>query len=127
MHICFGIDYLGAYVYASARTLHAAFYHVGHAERLGDVAQVALSTTFVLHHRCAADDFEVGNPSEVGKNLILYTISEISVLFIVAQVLERQHGDALLDNGRAGLWFQVQASCPWVPEPISSESQHCDD
>ena len=67
---------------------------------------------FVLHHRCAADDFEVGNASQVGKNLILYTISEISVLLIIAQVLEGEHGDALFSNGRAGLWFQVQLSCP---------------
>src|ERR1700675_2904194 len=107
-------------MHASARTLDTTFCHVGHAERLRDVAQVPHDSALVLHHRCAADDFEVGNPSKVGKNLILYTISKIRILFIIAQVLEGQYGDALFGNCRGGPWFRVQISCPWAPEPISS-------
>src|SRR5207244_4566438 len=89
------------------------------AELLGDLAQIARDSALVLHHRCAADDFEVGNLSKVGKNLILYTISEISVLFIIAQVLERQHGDALFGSGRTARAHYLWASFPWMPEPIT--------
>src|SRR5207253_1718308 len=88
-------------------------------ELLGDLAQIAHDSALVLHHRCAADDFEVGNLSKVGKNLILYTISEVSVLFIIAQVLEGQHGDALLGTGRTARARYLWASFPRMPEPVT--------
>jgi hypothetical protein len=71
-----------------------------HTECFCDFADVALSAGLVLHHRRAADDFEVGDLGKVGKNLILHTICEVSVLFIIAQVLERKNRDAFFDNGR---------------------------
>ncbi len=71
-----------------------------HPERFGDLAQVALSASLVLHHGRAANNFQVGDFGEVGQDFILHAICEISVLFIIAQVLKRKDRDAFFDNGR---------------------------
>src|SRR5207249_9105480 len=91
-----------------------------------DLAQIACDSAFVLHHRCAADDFEVGNLSKVGKNFILYTISEIGVLFIVAQVFEREHGDALFGSRPTARAHRLRATFPWMPEPVTRECKYRD-
>jgi len=76
--------------------LHAALKHVRHAELLADFAQIALRASFVLHDGGAADDLQIRDSGEVRQDFILHAVSEISVLFVVAQVLERQNCNRLL-------------------------------
>ena len=74
--------------------LYTALDHVRNAKLLSDFAQIALHASFVLHHRGAADDFQVRNFCEISQDFILHTVGEEGVLFFVAQVFERQNGDA---------------------------------
>src|SRR5438128_2100067 len=69
------------------------------AKLLADFAQIALSAGLVLHHGGATDHLEVGDLGEVGQDLVLHAIGEESVLFILAQISERQNGDALVGDG----------------------------
>ena len=68
---------------------------MGDAKRFRDFSQVTVNAVFILHHRSPADHFEVGNFGQIGENLVLHAISEVSVLFIITQIFEGQHGDAL--------------------------------
>ena len=63
------------------------------AKLLGDLPKVARSGIPVLHHTRATDYFQVSDFGEVGKDFILDTIGEEGVLFITAQILERQNSD----------------------------------
>ena len=49
-----------------ASALHAAFKHMGDAELLPDLAQVAFASGLVLHDRSATDHFQVRDLREVG-------------------------------------------------------------
>jgi hypothetical protein len=48
-----------------------------------DLTQVALWPGLVLHHRCAANHFQVSNPGKASEDFVLHTISEVSVLFLI--------------------------------------------
>ncbi len=72
---------------------HRSFQNVRHAQRLTDFAQIARAR-FVLPHRSAADDFQVGDLGQVREDIILDAVREILVLLIVAQIFERQDRDA---------------------------------
>ena len=54
------------------------------AECRADFAQVAWDAGLVLHCRCAANDFQVGNLGEAVQNFILDAICEVRVLFFLA-------------------------------------------
>src|SRR5882724_1690854 len=74
----------------------AAFDDVAHAQLLRDLFEIAFGAALVLHHRCAADHFQVLDLGKVREQLILHTIGEKRVLLIFAQVLQWQHGDTFV-------------------------------
>src|SRR5206468_3979502 len=63
---------------------------------LTDHAYVAQHPAFVWHHTRPADHFQIGHFREVTQDLVLHAIGEISVLFVVTEILERQDGDRFL-------------------------------
>src|SRR5947207_11754947 len=100
MRVCPGVNQLGAHPHAIGAALHATFQYVSNTEFSGNLAQVPRNAALVLHYAGAADDFEGGDLGEVGKNLILYSIGEVSVLFVCTEILERQDGNAFFENDR---------------------------
>ena len=60
------IDQLRIYPHFVGRALHTAFDDMRHAELLPDLAQIARRAAFVLHHRRAADHFQIRDLREVG-------------------------------------------------------------
>ena len=92
------IDQLSVDTHPAASTLHAAFQHVCHAKRLGDLAQVSLCLNFVLHCRCATDYFQVRYLGQAGKDFVLHAIREVGVLSLSAQIPEWKNGYALVGN-----------------------------
>ena len=71
---------------------------MGHAELLSDFPQVPRIATLIEHHGSAADHFQIRNLCKIGQNFILHAIREERVLFVAAQIFERQNSDALLGN-----------------------------
>jgi hypothetical protein len=61
-----GVDQLRVDADTVASALHAAFKHMGDAELLAYLAQVAFASGFVLHARSATDYFQVRDLREVG-------------------------------------------------------------
>ncbi len=87
----------------SLRALHTSFEKVGDTSCSPDLAQVAHRAAAILHDARAADHLEISDLRQVGQDFVLHAIGKIGVRFLLAQVLEGQHGDALFRNGRGGL------------------------
>src|SRR6266480_1544051 len=93
------IDQLRVNPDAIAGTLNASFHHIRHSELLPNLAQIARDPAFVMHHRSAADYFQVRDSCEQQqcncncrpararamflKDLELYWNSRISDLIVV--------------------------------------------
>src|SRR5207302_918098 len=80
--------------------LHASFQHMGHAKSFGDLAQVAFRPAPILHDRSTADDLKVRHLGKDGQNFILDAVGEVSVLFLVTEILKRQDRYTLSGNRR---------------------------
>ena len=78
------IDQLRIDTHPIGSTLHASFHDMCYSELLANFAQVSWSAGLVLHRRCPADHFQIGDPGEIGQNFILDAICEIGVLFFLA-------------------------------------------
>src|SRR4029450_11816677 len=73
---------------------------MGNPELLTDFAQVTLGAALVLHHTRAADHSQICNLGKIGQNLVLDSISKISVLLVVTPAFEWKYGDTFLRNLR---------------------------
>ena len=98
MRVVARVEQLRSYPHFVGRTLHAAFHDTRDAELLTDLTQIARGAGLVLHDAGAADHFEIRDLREVGQNLVLHPIGEEGVLFVLAQIFKRQHGDAFLGH-----------------------------
>jgi hypothetical protein len=83
MRIIAGIDQLRVDAHAASGALDASFHHVCHPELLSDFAQVALNTGLVLHHTCAADNFEIGHAGKVAEHFVLHTVDKKCICFVL--------------------------------------------
>jgi hypothetical protein len=63
-------------------------------QRFSDLPNVACCSRRILHHAGTADDFEIANFCQFCQEIVLNTIGKERVLSVMAQVLQRQHGDA---------------------------------
>ena len=96
MRICSSVYQLRADPHSATRALDRAFKNVSDPECFADFAEVALNAVFVLHHRCAANDFEVGHFREIGQDLVLNSIGEVGILFVVAEIFKREDSNAFI-------------------------------
>ena len=68
------------------------------AELIRDLAHVSFRAALVLHHRCPADDLEIGDFCQIIKDFVLHTIGEERVFGIGTQILKGEDRDAFLRN-----------------------------
>src|SRR5262245_58870382 len=100
MRVGSGIDQLSTHADTIAGSLNRAFQNMRNTQSASDFAKVVLNTVFVPHHRRATDDFEVSNLGQVRPNLIFNAISKVSVLLVITEILEWEHGDGFDPNRR---------------------------
>ena len=94
-----GIDQLRGDADAIFRPLHAAFEKMSDAKLLANFARVSGRACFVNHHRRPADDLQVRDLRQAGKDFVVNPIGEKPVLFFRAQVTERKNGDRFFRRG----------------------------
>lgn len=87
------VDQYGIDAKAITGALHRTFHDVSNTELLANFAQIALGPGLVLTHARVANDFQSGYLGQIGKDLILDSIGEVSVVLIVAQAFEGQYRD----------------------------------
>ena len=73
---------------------------MGHSKLLPNLAQIARDAALVLHHRTAADHFQIGDLCQIGENFVLHSVGEEFVLFFLAQILKRQDRDAFVGHAQ---------------------------
>ena len=89
MRIVARVDQLCVHPHAIGYALHAAFHQMRDPELLRDLAQVALRASFVLHHRSAANHFQVGDLGKISQNFVLHAVGKKGVRLFFAQIFER--------------------------------------
>ena len=89
--MCIGpsIDQLRINAEPVPRPLDGTFNDIRDPELFTDLAQVALHTALVLARAGVADHFQLRYLCQIGKDLVLHAVSEISIRFVIAEVLER--------------------------------------
>ena len=81
------------------------------------------TSALVLHHRGAADHFQVGDFRKVSQNLVLHAIGEKGVGFFFTQIFEGQNSHAFFRNGwsdRRRFRFLM------LPDKVTADRQCCD-
>ena len=64
-----------------------------YAKRRADFAKAAPGTGLVMHHRRAANHFEVGDSGKAREDFVLHAISEELVCLLFTQIFKWEHGD----------------------------------
>ena len=75
-------------------TTDGSFQDISYSQSISDLPQITFGASTVLHHRGAADDFELSNFREIVKNLILHAVGEVSVIFVGTDVIEGKDRNA---------------------------------
>ena len=83
-----------AHVFAASTDI--SFQDVRNSEALGDLAQVALPARSISVDGSAVDNFEIRHFGKRRENVVLDAIGKKRILFVLAKVLEREHGDTFL-------------------------------
>ena len=75
---------------------------MGDAQLLADLTRVPWVSAFIKVRGRATDNLQFCDFRQVGDYFILHANYEKGVLLIIAKIIKRQHGDALLGNARRG-------------------------
>ena len=86
------VDQLRIQMKMRSGSADAALQNVRHAKRIADLAHISFAAIF--HHAAPADDFEIADLRQLAQNVVLHTIGEDGVFFLVAQIFKRQNGDS---------------------------------
>ena len=102
MRIGFGVDQLGSDADPVSRPLDASFQHIAHAQLAADLFGV---DALALVGECgiARDHEHVGDPRQIGREILGNPVCEILLVGVVAKVGEREHDDRQARRN-GGLW-----------------------
>ena len=92
-----GIKQLNIDPYLIGNFLHATLKNIGHAKLLRDLGEIARFALITLGGS-AGNDFQIRDLGQACENFLLNPIGEISICFVLTQILKRQHGDAFFRN-----------------------------
>src|SRR4030095_4995039 len=93
MSVSARVDQLRIHVEPCPDPADAAFQKMRYAQINSDLSHISFLAIF--HHTAPADHFQIGDPRQLGQNVILDAIDEGGGVFsLLAQVLKRQNGDS---------------------------------
>src|SRR5438034_4824943 len=75
-----------------AGSADAAFQNMRYPQIISDLTEISFAT--VIHNTRPADDFQIGDLCQLGQNVVLHTIGEGGVPFLLTQIFERQNSDS---------------------------------
>jgi hypothetical protein len=133
VRIGFCLDQLQVDQHLVADALHTPFEQRGDAEFDAHGFQI-VRMAGVFFGRGARDDLQVADLRQVGQDQVLHAGNEVGVVFVLRQVLERQHGDRLdarrrrWGGGRRGFglrrrWWRRNFVALDAPKRTSAECQ----
>src|SRR5262249_7501737 len=75
-----------------------------------------ISFAAIIHDTRPTDDFQIGDLRQLGQDVVLHAIDKGGVLFLLAQIFERQNGD----SGR--YWTLAKLTFPNGPPSCRCQS-----
>ena len=102
MGIIRGFNQLHVYAHRVSTFLHAAFQNVGNAKLFGDLRQI-FRGAFIMLRGCTRDYLEIAYLGQARQDFILNTFRKIRIRLVFAQILKRQHRDALFRRSQCHL------------------------
>src|SRR5881398_1688935 len=92
MSVSARVDQLRIHVKPCPDPKDAAFQKMRYAQIITDLSHISFDTIF--HHAAPADNFQIGDPRQLGQNVVLDTVDERSGLFsLLAEIFKRENGD----------------------------------
>ena len=92
MGIDLGIDQLGSNADSAARPLDASFQHITYAQLAPDL--LGVDRLVPIGERGIARDHEtVGDPRQIGRQILGDPVGKILLVGVVAEIRKRQHDD----------------------------------
>ena len=80
---------------------HTAFHYVAYSQLLRNLSEITRDPTLILHHRSAANHFQIFELGQIGEQFFLNAIGKVSVLFFFTQIVQRKNGNTFVGS-RAG-------------------------
>ena len=87
------VDELGIDAKAIACALNRPLHDIADAKLAPDLANIAFGAGLVLTHTRVTYHFQIRNLGQIGEDLILHAVSEVSVVAIVTQSRKWQDSD----------------------------------
>ena len=100
MRVAPGVNQLHIHANLVGRSLHTTFENVRYTELLRDLRKI-IGRTFKSLGRGARNHFQVRDPGKARQDFFLDAFREICVVWVTAEILERQNGDGF--SGIAGV------------------------
>jgi hypothetical protein len=91
MHVSIRVNQLCTNPHSIIGSLDASFEYIGNSKRGCDVPEISALAMFVLHYRCATNDFQVSDFGQNSQDLVVDAISEHCALLVRSKILEWQH------------------------------------
>src|SRR5690242_13330639 len=95
MRIAGRFDELHVDTHRVATLLHTSFQKMSDAKLFCYLRQI-LRRALVMLRRCPRNDLEIGDLGQARQNFVLNAFGKITVRFVVAEILKRQHGDGFV-------------------------------
>src|SRR4030095_10522097 len=94
-HVCVRacVDQLSVETKMRAGSADAAFQNMRYPQIISDLTEISFAT--LIHNTRPTDDFQVGDFGQLGQHVVLHTIHERAVFFLLAQIFKRQNGDSI--------------------------------
>ena len=93
---------LGRDAHLSPSAPHASFENISNPQLLPDLAQIPMRTGDITRDARARDDLEIGELGERRQNVVLHSLGEKGILLVVAEIDEREHGNAFFGKENLG-------------------------
>src|SRR5206468_315785 len=87
-----GVDQLHVHMKLGADSPDAALQHMRYSQLIPNLTHIPLAA--IAHYAGPADDFQIGDPRQLGQNVVLHAISKDCAIFLLAQIFKRQNGDS---------------------------------
>src|SRR5437868_6653174 len=93
MHVRACVDQLRVKTEMRARSADAAFQNMRYPQIISDLSHISFLAIF--HHTAPTDHFQIGDPRQLGQNVILDAVDEGSGVFsLLAEIFKRQNRDS---------------------------------
>src|SRR5947207_9421297 len=96
MRVSARLDQLRIDTKMRAGSADAAFQNMRYTQIISDLTEISFAA--IVHDTRPTDDFQIGDFGQLGQHVVLHTIHERAVFFLLAQIFKRENGDSVCNR-----------------------------